>query len=66
MSKIKSSKNSSTNSENIREVIKIVDRARKKLRNNPSTSHSTVGLDLISAASKLSTIIKTSKRKSLL
>ena len=66
MSKRKSSKNSSTNSKNIREVIKMVDSARKKLRNNPSNSHSTVGLDLISAVIKLNTIIKTSKRKSLL
>jgi hypothetical protein len=61
MSKGKSSKNGSTNSGNLREMVKIIDRARKRLRNNPSTSHNIVGLDLISAASKLNTIIKTSK-----
>ena len=61
MSKRKSSKNGSTNSGNLREVVKIIDRARKKLKNNPSTSRHVVGLDLISAASKLNTIIKTSK-----
>ena len=61
MSKGKSSKNGSTNSGNLREVVKIIDRARKKLKNNPSTSRHVVGLDLISAASKLNTIIKTSR-----
>jgi hypothetical protein len=61
MSKRKSLKNGSTNSENLREVVKIIDRARKRLRNNPSISHP-VGLDLISAAIKLNTIIKTSKK----
>ena len=55
MSKRKNLKNGSTNSGDLREVVKIIDGARKKLRYNL-----TVGLDLIRAASKLDAIIKTS------
>jgi hypothetical protein len=61
MSKRKSLKNGSTNSENLREVVKIIDSARKRLSNNPRAPK-TVSLDLISAAIKLNTIIKTSKK----
>ncbi len=62
MSKRKSLKNGSTNSGNLREVVKIIDGARKKLRNNPSNSHPIISLDLISAATKLNAIIKASKK----
>jgi len=57
MSKRKNLKNGSTNSGDLREVVKIIDGARKKLRYNL-----TVGLDLIRAASKLDAIIKTSRK----
>ena len=63
MSKGKSSKNGSTNSGTLRVVVKIIDRARKRLRNDPSTSRPVISLDLISAASKLNTIIKTKNSK---
>jgi hypothetical protein len=55
-------KHGSTNSGNLREVVKIIDGARKKLRNNPSNSHPIISLDLISAATKLNAIIKASKK----
>ena len=57
MSKRKNLKNGSTNSEDLKEVAKIIDGARKKLKYNV-----TVGLDLIRASSKLDTIIKTSRK----
>ena len=57
MSKRKDLKNGSTNSADLREVAKIIDGIRKKLKYNV-----TVGLDLIRASSKLDTIIKTSKK----
>ena len=57
MSKRKDLKNGSTNSADLREVAKIIDGVRKKLKYNV-----TVGLDLIRASSKLDTIIKTSKK----
>ena len=57
MSKRKDLKNGSTNSADLREVVKIIDGVRKKLKYNV-----TVGLDLIRAASKLNTIIKTSRK----
>jgi hypothetical protein len=57
MSKRKNLKNGSTNSTDLKEVAKIIDGARKKLKYNV-----TVGLDLIRASSKLDTIIKTSRK----
>jgi len=57
MSKRKDLKNGSTNSADLREVAKIIDGVRKKLKYNV-----TVGLDLIRASSKLDTIIKTSRK----
>ena len=57
MSKRKNLKNGSTNSADLREVVKIIDGVRKKLKYNV-----TVGLDLIRAASKLDAIIKTSRK----
>ncbi len=61
MSKRRNSKSGSMSAGSLREVVVIIDRARKRLRSNLSTSHP-VGLDLIRAASKLNTIIKTSKK----
>jgi len=49
------------NSVDLREVVAVIDSARRRLRNSPKTSY-TVGLDLIRAASKLNTIINISKR----
>jgi hypothetical protein len=57
MLKRKDLKNGSTNSADLREVAKIIDGVRKKLKYNV-----TVGLDLIRASSKLDTIIKTSRK----
>ncbi len=57
MLKRKNLKNGSTNSADLREVVKIIDGVRKKLKYNV-----TVGLDLIRASSKLDTIIKTSRK----
>jgi hypothetical protein len=57
MSKRKNLKNGSTNSTDLKEVAKIIDGVRKKLKYNV-----TVGLDLIRASSKLDTIIKTSRK----
>ncbi len=61
MSKRRNSKSGSKSAGSLREVVVIIDMARKRLRSNSSTSHP-VGLDLIRAASKLNTIIKTSKK----
>ena len=57
MLKRKNLKNGGTNSGDLKEVAKIIDGVRKKLKYNV-----TVGLDLIRAASKLNTIIKTSRK----
>ena len=57
MLKRKNLKNGGTNSGDLKEVVRIIDGARKKLKYNV-----TVGLDLIRASSKLDTIIKTSKK----
>jgi len=57
MLKRKDLKNGSTNSGGLKEVAKIIDGVRKKLKYNV-----TVGLDLIRASSKLDTIIKTSRK----
>jgi hypothetical protein len=54
-------KNSSTNTKELEEVLKMIDKARKKLLINPNSTHD-VGLDLISAANKLNTFIKTSNK----
>jgi|ETN02SMinimDraft_4_1059925.scaffolds.fasta_scaffold06806_6 hypothetical protein len=62
MSKRNSSKNDSRNCGRLREVVKIIDTARKRLRNNSNTSHPIVILDLIRGASKFNAIIKTSKK----
>ena len=57
MLKRKDLKNGSTNSGDLKEVAKIIDGVRKKLKYNV-----TVGLDLIRASSKLDTIIKTPRK----
>ena len=57
MSKRENLKNGSTNYGDLKEVAKIIDGARKKLKYNV-----TVGLDLIRASSKLDTIIKASRK----
>ena len=57
MSKRENLKNGSTNYGDLKEVAKIIDGVRKKLKYNV-----TVGLDLIRASSKLDTIIKTSRK----
>jgi hypothetical protein len=57
MSKRKNLKNGSINSTDLKEVAKIIDGVRKRLKYNV-----TVGLDLIRASSKLDTIIKTSRK----
>ena len=54
-------KNSSTNTKELEEVLKMIDKARKKLLINPNSTHD-VGLDLISAANKLNMFIKTSNK----
>ena len=61
MSKKNKLKNSSTNPKELGEVLKMIDKARKKLLINPNSTHD-VGLDLISAANKLNTFIKTSNK----
>ena len=61
MSKKNKLKNSSTNSKELGEVLKMIDKARKKLLINPNSSLA-VGLDLIKAANKLNTFIKTSNK----
>ena len=57
MSKRENLKNGSTNYGDLKEVAKIIDGVRKKLKYNVN-----VGLDLIRASSKLDTIIKTSRK----
>tara|TARA_B100000929_G_scaffold256128_1_gene218177 strand:- start:375 stop:566 length:192 start_codon:yes stop_codon:yes gene_type:complete len=53
-------KNDSTNTKELAKVLNMIDKSRKKLSINPRSSPSVV-LDLICAANKLSTFIKTSK-----
>ena len=60
MSKKNKLKNGSSNSKELGEVLSMIDRSRKKLSINPISSP-TVILDLICAANKLNTFIKTSK-----
>ena len=53
-------KYSSTNPKELRKVLDMIDKSRKKLSINPK-SYPAVILDLISAARKLNTFIKASK-----
>ena len=53
-------KNGSTSTKELGEVLNMIDKSRKKLSTNPKSSPAVV-LDLICAANKLSTFIKTSK-----
>jgi len=52
--------NGSTNTKELGEVLNMIDKSRKKLSINPRSSPAVV-LDLICAANKLNTFIKTSK-----
>ena len=61
MSKKSKLRNRSTDPKELGEVLKMIDKARKKLLINPKSSHA-VGLDLIRAANKLNTFIKTSNK----
>ena len=61
MSKKSKLENSRTSPKELGEVLKMIDKARKKLLINPNSTHD-VGLDLISAANKLNTFIKTSNK----
>ena len=61
MSKRNKLKNRNINPKELGEVLKLIDKARKKLLINPNSTHD-VGLDLISAANKLNTFIKTSNK----
>tara|TARA_B100000586_G_scaffold7947_1_gene5514 strand:+ start:754 stop:936 length:183 start_codon:yes stop_codon:yes gene_type:complete len=53
-------KNGSTNPKELRKVLDMIDKSRKKLSINPK-SYPAVILDLICAARKLNTFIKESK-----
>ena len=61
MSKRNKLKNRNINPKELGEVLKLIDKARKKLLINPNSTLA-VGLDLISAANKLNTFIKTSNK----
>ena len=61
MSKKSKLENSRTSPKELGEVLKLIDKARKKLLINPNSTHA-VGLDLINAANKLNTFIKTSNK----
>ena len=54
-------KNRNINPKELGEVLKLIDKARKKLLINPNSTLA-VGLDLISAANKLNMFIKTSNK----
>ena len=53
-------KNGSSNPKELGKVLNMIDKSRKKLSINPK-SYPTVILDLICAARKLNTFIKSSK-----
>ena len=53
-------KNGSINPKELREVLDMIDKSRKKLSINPKSNPAVI-LDLICAARKLNTFIKTSK-----
>ena len=61
MSKRNKLKNRNINPKELGEVLKLIDKARKKLLINPNSTLA-VGLDLISAANKLNMFIKTSNK----
>ena len=61
MSKRNKLKNRNINPKELGEVLKLIDKARKKLLISPNSTHA-VGLDLITAANKLNTFIKTSNK----
>jgi|TARA_B100000929_G_C15178204_1_gene307738 hypothetical protein len=61
MSKKNKLKNGSINSKELGEVLNMIDRSRKKLSTNLRSSPAVI-LDLICAANKLNTFIRTSKK----
>ena len=60
MMKTNKLKNGSTNPKELRKVLDMIDKSRKKLSTNPRSSPAVV-LDLICAANKLNSYIKASK-----